>query len=488
MPAPPLLVLEHRTGVVPRVWRYLDTVLVPLGATFGTLETGAGVDLSSRNRVIQAAGSPYAALNAGVYKLQADLSTWSSASIDGGLPFADPSIGADAVVRSGLNVIYIAGEPHLVGLYRDTGGQLRAYRQNMVTGVWTESAASAGLLTVPTGAVGGLWNEIVFQDQLFVFGSDSATSLPRAFRYDPATDLYYSDNITIANTIDRAADFVVFNNRLHMVYRNAAAELRLGEWVNGTWVDLALIDPGPVNATTDSHRRLVFTDQTNIYAIVGSDSTWRCWQLDGAFTPTDISTTVLPASLRSAAVGGGSFVGAPAGRMIGIADVETIPGTFAFYIIYAVDGAPGTPVLQYAWQGNAAVMTTTGVLGGNVAHAFPSAKATGGERFFTPNELDVVCTGNSPVIGGERVKFRAWGAVGPADKTVEFYYNRQGEPSTALATLTGVASGGVALRMGDQVTQVQADNGATEYEVTWNIGANGIVAGDRVQLVPRIAG
>lgn len=485
MAAPPLLMLRHRSGASPQVLRYVGLTAVSLGNTFGALESG-GVSVSSRNRVVQIGGNVYAVQDDGVYKLQGDGVTWSNTALNGGLPFSTPSTAGDAVVRSGLEVMYPNDVPSLVGVYRTATGQLRGYSLNMLTGTWTEAAASVGLVNVSNGASGGLWNQITFNGQLHLFGSDSGTSLPRVWRFDPASGAYYSDVITIANKIDRSIDAVVFNNRLHCVYRTSTDTLRLGEWITGTWTDLGiLIDAGPVNGSASTNRMCVFTDQTNMYAIVGSDSTWRTWQLDGSFTVLDKSTATLPADLRSAAVGGGTFVGTPDGRMIGFADVDSTPGTFAFYMLYAANGTAGTAWTKYEWVSNAATMTTPGTVG-DVAHAVASAKAPGGERIFTPSELDILITGKAPVLGGERIYFKAYGAVGPTDKTVEFYYNRQGEPATAIATLSGTASGGVAVRVGNQVQSVQAD-GTTTYEITWNITADSISAGDRVQLVPRVS-
>jgi len=223
-----------------------------------------------------------------------------------------------------------------------------------------------------------------------------------------------------------------------------------------------------------------------MYAIVGSDSTWRCWQLDGSFTILDISITVLPAELRSAAVGGGTFVGPANGRIIGAVDTDSIPGAVSIYFYYGVNPTPGNTWKVFKWVSNAATWTTTGALGGDVGHAMTSIKAAGGERIFTPGELDILIVNSAPVIGGERIYFMAWGDAGPTNKTVEFYYNRQGEPVTALATLSGTATGGVATRVGNQVLNINAD-GATTYQITWNFTANSIASGDRVQLVPRIS-
>ena len=472
------------TGANSRVIRYVGLSEVDLGATFGALESG-GTNISARNRVIQVGGAVYAVLNAGVYALQPDGTTWSNAALDGGLVFSDPSTAGDAVVRSGLSVVYISDVPHLVGVYRSSGGQLIGYTLNVNTGTWAEAAESIGLADVPTGANGGFWNEIVFRGQLHIFGSDAVTNLPRAFRFNPATGAYTSDTTAIFDAVDRGLDACVFNNRLHAVYRTSTDSLRLAEWVNGTWTDISEVDAGPIDAATDIHRRCVFTDQTNLYAIVGSDSTWRCWQLDGSFTTSDISIAVLPDELRSAAVGGGSFVGTPDGRMFAFADVDTVPGSLDIYLRYAADGTAGTPWTIYEWQGNAATMTSPGSVG-DVAHALVSAKATGGEYIFTPSELDILITGKAPVLGGERIFFKAFGEPGPTNKVVEFYYNREGEPTTSLATLTGTAAGGVAVRVGNEVQDVQAD-GVTVYEVTWNINADAISTGDRVQLVPRIS-
>ena len=186
---PTWLALAHRTGASAKVQRYISFTAVDLGNAFDTLEAGGLTNgISARNRVVQVGNDIYAVQNDGAYKLQGDGVTFSNLAINGGLPFTTQAGGTDLVCRTGLEVIYISDAPHLVGAYRTTAGQLRAFLLDLNTGIWSEGAASVGLLTVPTSASGGFWNQIVFQGQLYIFGSDSTTSLPRCFRYNPGTD------------------------------------------------------------------------------------------------------------------------------------------------------------------------------------------------------------------------------------------------------------------------------------------------------------
>lgn len=74
---------------------------------------------------------------------------------------------------------------------------------------------------------------------------------------------------------------------------------------------------------------------------------------------------------------------------------------------------------------------------------------------------------------------------GAADKTISFRFNTQGEPPTALATLTGSATGGTATRSGNTIINVIAD-GVIEYSAVWDVSTDGLVVGQRFDLVPYI--
>jgi hypothetical protein len=222
-----------------------------------------------------------------------------------------------------------------------------------------------------------------------------------------------------------------------------------------------------------------------MYLVNGSDSTWRSFRLDGSFTVTEVSTVVLPADLRSAAVGGGTYVGLPTGRFFAMVDIDTTPTTVSVFLNYTALPTSSDFFTAYEWVDSSTQLTNLGSSVGNAVHVLPSTKAPGGERVFTYGELDIVITNKAPVVDGQRIFFKVYGDTGPNDKIIRFYYSTQGEPPVSQATLTGTASGGVAVMNGNQVENVNAD-GVTTYEATWDFAADSIATGTRVQIVPRI--
>ncbi len=130
-------------------------------------------------------------------------------------------------------------------------------------------------------------------------------------------------------------------------------------------------------------------------------------------------------------------------------------------------------------------------VGGDVHHSLSTTCSMSGERIFTAGELDIIITGKQPVIGGQKVLFRAYGDPGTADKTVKFFFDTEGEPALVQATLTGAAvveSGspaGAPTRVGNEIQDIDAD-GTVEYSAVWDISADGVSTGDRVQLKPQV--
>ena len=502
---PPITTLRHR-GATPQVIRYINATQIALGNPFGT-DDSAGLPKfwTRRNAVCQVGPSIYAVDYDGVYILKPDGVTWSKSGGDGGLTFTNPDLVAgQGVARSGLHVFYVGSSPYLVGWYKTTTGavNLRGYRLAVIGGGWSEQTdvATAAALGAVNG--GSPHNEIPFRGLLY-FGTAVDGGALTQRTYNPSTGAFATLTHPISNAggLNYLYDYCVLDNVLYMVTpidvsSGVNGRPRLYPLTAGSWnTTPTVLDTVPANfgATNGGVARwCLFTDGTNLYALclvntdgVGTNYGWRCYQISPSLIVSDITTTVLSTSLRSPD-DGGSLSLAQTGRFFKFVDVDTTPLTPVIYLVYTPDNDPAEAISFYQWVSNAATMTlieTNGV----ASDAWSNLSQTGGERIFTFGEMNILITNRQPVIGGERLFFRAWGSVGAADKFVRFTFNKQGEPPAVQCTLSGTASGGTAVRVGNELQGVEADDGITEYSITWNIGADGVTSGNRVQVIPRIS-
>lgn len=501
---PTMLYLRH-ADAAPRVIRYLNTDPIPLGNTFSADDSPASPEYwTRRNAVIQAGANLLAVSLDGVYKLQPDGETWSNAGVDGGLTFSNADLASGfGATRSGLHPTYVGTTPYIVGWYKSTtnAGSLRGYRLNLNTGVWEEQGDVSTGVDVGDAVGGSPHNEIMFRGRLY-FGTAENGGAVAQRSYDPMTGVFasLSHPISAASGLNYVYDYCVFNNTLFMLTpidmsngpngRPALYSLQGTNWnssplvLDAVTASLGLTDGGV-------SRWCLFTDATNLYALclvntdgVGTNYGWRCYRITGAFAVTDISSAVLPVELLSLDDGGVGPV-PTTGRFFKFIDVDTDPTSPVIGLIYSPNNDPTESFTFYEWVSDAATMISTGT-NGVASDAGPNLAQTGGSRIYTPGEMDILITNRQPVIGGERLFFRAWGDPGLSNKTVTFFFDAQGEPITTQCTLDGAATGGSAVRVGNTVQSVDADDGVTEYSVVWNFSFDGVTNGQRVQLAPRI--
>jgi len=502
---PTLLLLRHKDAA-PQVYRYLNTVPTPLGNTFGADDSPATPEYwTRRNAVIQAAGSVFAIMADGVYRLQPDGVTWSMAGVDGGLTFTNPSLAAGfGATRSGLHGVYLGVTPYIFGWYKSTtgGDSLRGFRLNLISGAWAEQAdASTGVIVSATDG-GSPHNEVVFRGRLY-FGTAAAGGVvsQRVFNPENGAFAVLTHPISEAAGLNYVYDYCAFNNSLYLltpidVGSGANGRPRLYTLDGTSWsnspveLDTASADLGATDGGVC--RWCLFTDGTYLYALclVNTDGVsvnygWRCYRISDSFVVTDISTDVLPVELLSPDDGGVAPV-PTTGRFFKFVDVDTDPAVPTIWLTYSPNNDPSEQFSFYEWIDDSTTIQLAGT-DGNAADAAPHLSQTGGSRIYTPGELEVLVTNRQPIVGGERLFFRAWGSPGPANKVVRFYFNTQGEPITVQCTLEGTVTGGSASRAGNAVVDVEADDGATEYSVAWAFEDDGVSAGARVQIMPRIS-
>lgn len=480
--AQPLLVLQHRSGAAPQVYRVSGASAVALGDPIGIAVEGVtpGTTVTNHNRVIQFQGEVYAAVNGAVYKKDdptIDTGPWSS-------DHAFTNFVATATMTHHIFGPYQFtenGTPKLFVCWRtNTGGNTwNASILDGDTGLWSdigEQTAADG------GADNRIGAEIIYRNVLYVQMSGTAHMLT----FDPNAQSF-GVLVNSVFTNPAMAGMAVFNDRLFMIGRSlATGNVALAE-VTGSIV--GLVDTGFATTDTSDTRHGLFPspDGTFLYATsrVSASAGSRFLKfIDTAGVisySTDLTAAVMPVARQP---------GADANNIIwwGFYDQETTPGTARLQIYYSPDANAGSLVTQYRFIDESTTLLQEDI-GGSAAWAFTNTLTGGGERIFTPGELHIEITDRLAVLGGEAIRFKAWGATG-ADKQVDFRFNSQTEVPLDQATLIGtptVVTGPapVPTRLGNVLQGVTAD-GTTVYQTVWDITTDGLVSGQRAQLVPRI--
>lgn len=484
---PSLLFVDNRGGATPATcFLYTGATPATFGDTFGTRWSDTGANPWMRHGAKQYRGNIYAVASDGVYVK--DDPTSLTGSWTQSLAFTNPE-QADGRC-SGLHIIYVNDEPILVVVYGDDTANTDWRWAKFDGSTWSNSPGATGV----GGVVTDIIDVIVYRNVLHVLTANS--SVGDAFTFDPASESF-SLPAEPFPSFEFATSLCVFNDRLFALYQpGTTGPIRLAEFSGGAWSEV-VGSAAPDNTFSGGGSYQVakwalFTDGTNLYGITaGIDQGWRCWQWDGTLaTPTNIGPTVLPASLRGSTDGGTFSTGIQLGRFVAILDQDTAPSTADILLYSAANGTAGTILTQWNWNGNGSVITQVDT-GGDVFHAIPTGLNYSGEHIFVAGELDIVITGKDAVVGGERIRFRAYGAAGAADKTVRMYFNTEGEPALTQCTLTGVSvvSGspaGAPTLGANEANNIDADP-SVEYGVIWDIGTDGVSAGDRVQVKAQLS-
>ena len=479
-----------------QVWISANATHVAYGDDLGVAVESYSVGDAPRNRVMQVAGTVYSIGIDGVYtKDTPGLLTGPSTRVHqfGSGAGATPD-SVETNRKTGMHVISILNVPHLCMVYgTDTGNEnWNGAILNLITDVWTETTEVA-LAAAGTDVI----SEIVYRSKIYWITGPAVSNGHRLNIYDPTTSTITQVDLNQGGTEgfqDGTGNFSlgILDDKLYIFgldLFSGTEQWHVAELISTTLNRFATVQNiAAVGTAAADGKPGFFTDGTFLYCFTWDDNPtagWNAYRVDNVGAVTQINT-VLPIALRKGA-------GPPTptqARWAVTYDPNETPGTLDIYLWYAADGTEGTAQTLYKWvdgtPGNETEMTLVDA-GGDVGHAIPSTVTmTGGERIFVPGELDILITGRDPVLGGQRIRFKAYGDPGNADKNVEFFFDGASEPTVMLATLTGLAGGGTAVRVGNQIQGVDA-NGITEYSAIWDVAANGFSSGDRAQLSARIS-
>lgn len=481
--AQPLLALQHRSGAAPQVYRMPGASPTPFGDPIGVAIEGASADqMAVTNRVIQFQGDVYCAVNGGVYKKDDPTSETGPWSLDHAFTNFTAQLtkqhlifGPYQFVENGIPKLFVCW------LTATGASTWNASILNGNTNVWSDVGEQAGASTVVNELVG---HSIVYRGVLYTLLSGSQVQT-----FDPSAASF--GTLSSPMSPGYAAGMGIFNDRLFLFGRNTATGFLALAEVSGTisvLFDTAFVGD---NTLTEGKYLLVPSPTGSAlygiaYTTTGGNGNVFLKFIDTAGTisySTDLTNTVMPVALRPG--GGGGTLN---DRWWAFYDQETTPGTAVLNIFFSVGGNAGNTVTQYSFVDEVTLLSQDDI-GGSAAWAFSSIMTGGGERIFTSGELHVEIVDRLAVFGGEAIRFKAWGLAG-ADKFVDFRFNTQTEVPLTQATLIGtptIVSGGAPapVRNVNTLENVTAD-GTTVYQTIWDIATDGLVAGQRAQLVPRI--
>jgi len=483
--AQPFLALQHRSGGAPQVYRLPGVSPQALGDPIGAAVEGTSSDdMCIFNRVIQFQGDVYAAVKGGVYKKDDPTTDTGAWSLDHAFTNFTTSSAMEHAV-SGIYQFVDNGVEKLFVCWRaDTSNSTwNASILDGSTGLWSDAGEQAAVTAGNNEATGA---QIIYRGVLY-WGLRTSQEF---LTFDPVAQSLGTISAMIADEIG-SMGLCVFNDRLLTFGRNSSGNAALFE-LTSTFNELLEVSPAITlnGGMVEALACLVPSpDGSVLYGIVvenGSGSHFlKFIDTAGVISfDSDLTSTVLPAARRPGMGDNNTET-----RWWAAFDQETTPGSATLLIYFSGNGSVGTTVTQYQFVNESTELSQVDV-GGSAAWGFSTPTTGGGERIFTPGELHISIVQRLAAIGGEAVRFKCYGDPGAVNKNVSFRFNTENEVPLTQATLIGtpsVISGGAAAptRVGDTLQGVEAD-GVSVYETIWDITADGVTAGQRAQLVPRI--
>lgn len=462
------MALNWKDGTTPQLKRYLTGGSAGQGISFGSLDSGVGQGDMVGQRVIRFGGaSTFIAVVGG--KIHR--------STNGGASWTE--VHSDAILTgaacTGPYVLYPGGVATLVVLTWSTSTTWHLFTST--DGVtWAKSSG----ITLFIGNGGSIQGVVNWRGTLYGFARDGSSTHLVSWTTTSAA--------VVSGGVENPASTMpyplcVWQDRLFTVAGNVGGDRKLYELVSGSWVaqNTFLTGAGTFDV---GNKWCLFVDPATdemICFVTRHTVDWKCFSFDANLDETDISSAV-----------GASLLGSAAShaRLAYIADGMD-PGqgstTPNIWLYFALNGTAGTPMTMFKWNGVGNPITNVGA-GGNVQHAMPWGVQSGGYTFWTDGQRHVDITRIEPGTGGVLVYFKIYSPLSTDPVKVLFYHgdaNRE-YPGTPKATLSAPSAGSLT----DTNTAITgldaADNGSTEYSVTWQTGTDGYSPGDLAKLVAAI--
>lgn len=482
--ATPFLAINYRDGGTPKAKRYANcspSDPVAPGVSFGTLDTVAYNHNCNDNRIVQFGGErTFLALTRdAVYR-----------TTDGGLSWASvkalttPSTTL-AASRSGLWVVDLGGVPTVCCFYYVSGNSWRAL--SSVDGTtWIDYGPFLPGTTQSTSY--GCVSQVVYNNTIYGFFTSNAAAAGNIVSFSPGAGSMAS--ISVQVLANSCWSFAPWRNSLYFIYKpTSGGVVGLYDITTGTLVLTTTFSGGAtVSPTTGARYADGFVDPATGDLIVCYYETtalgWRIYRVSPTFVPLEITNSVRPIGLSGTTVGGNSPT---TSRIRVLVDQESSPGgTPGIYLFYSADGASGTPMTMYRWQGVATTMTVEDA-GGNTADSLGICYDNdGGSYSWSAGEKHIRVLSWVPAPGGIRITFTLWSASGTDPVKVRAYTRRDtlqsrcATPAEVLNPSAGALSG---TGPGNFNTGLTANNGATTYLLTVNLFGNGFALAERGRVI-----
>lgn len=484
----PFIALEYRTS--PQIIRYAGTSAALVGASFGVADSTTTSNLAAvfpRGRVIRFGGlnTYVATVGSSIYRSTDGGMTWTAVQ-------SLTDLNSNTHRKSGFVVVYLNGVPALAMIYGGTTNT-QVYGVYSFDGInWT----TQGPFTVlggggGAGAVIG-YNQLIVQDstiflQLGSAGGGTTAGTDNTVIWTPGSNNAVGTSLSGIQSGQLAPSLCEFNNRLFGLYqRTTSSALTLGEIVGQTTVVLTSLQLG--EPTTSGGAGTLFVDGVNMYAIAtgsdgaGTNTGLKAWQISSSLVVTEITSTVLPAILRTAFSTDGS--GAVSCRILSLIDGVSSPGSSpTIYLYFSSTG--NSDWALYQWNGNATEISLISQ-GGSTLNSMPLFGFVNGDYFVADSVFPSTSGISAEIINrtftatGVRLSFKLYGTAGSVSFRA-YYGDANSEYPTNAATLTNPSVG--AISGGTTNTGLTADDGATTYQVTWDAQTDGFTQNSQYRLV-----
>lgn len=479
------LTVNYNAGGTPIISLYRPTDSgVPVafwGNSFGSLDTGTTNANVAFNRIVKFYGQKgttvypfssaaavfetfYAVAGDQVYRSFDYGNTWSSV-------YTLAPLTANTINKSGLNIVYLNGAAALCVFWYNspTTAWYGAYTLDGAN--WT----TQGPFTLTASTTNGLTSDTVYNNSVYCTTGPSSNG--HVVIYNPGSASMASAALSAPNGTGCAC-LAEFNNRLFCLFtRSSGTDSQLAEIVGGGAQAITTGINGSGNAAVGNMCAL-FTDQSvgRLYGIFHGPTGFVAYEWTSSLgTPTDITSTVLPASLSTQAA---------AARLLAFVDEVEISGYPRIYLWFGPDGAAASVWTLFEWLGPNNVVTQvpgTSAMG-SVGAAMPANRTATGSYFWYPYSPYSVITSRTYVSGTVLLELRLYGTSTNNNTFRAFFATNEEEYPTHPCTLSSPSSGTVV--GGNIVRNITPGSASgTYFTVTWNAATDGLTNGAPFKLL-----
>lgn len=414
----PILVTDN-SGVNAVLRRVIGATATQLGdgTSLGASEATPSTSTSYFNRSMVARNRIFTLHNNNLYALDSPYDTVTAHTLVQALP----SVGTGGAVtltaggQLGVYRVTVNQQAKLVALSFTNQARISFTRYDIATNTIEASDTVTGGFADP-GIAPQVRPGVVFDNAIFFWGQNGGTR--RIYRFDPSG----SGSLTnVSGAIvfgDEPPCFWTWQGQLVGIVSNNTT---LIQWLLFTGGVFVLVPPGfslPASIDQQNRQAAFFTEGSNAYFIVYSDAGNAHYLVQVTGTPsapvfTDISTTVLPASLASTptAVANDEKLSIVQQQDTTTGAAPASLGNSQTFLYYAQGSQAADVVTRYLWQGPGSPMLDEGLQALNGNAAWPTWQGFGGmdQRGFTVGQKSLEILSMSGVSGAYRVTYVGFG-------------------------------------------------------------------------------